>query len=204
MNIDKLKKAEQKFLSLYPDGFFDPTMQEIAKKHKMDQRTKQAQDFFKKSAFGDVNTICENMVKIISQSSLISIFEKPKFRDVVRSMGPSEEKALAQSLKLMLHGDQQKGFEQIVEILGQYKLAKWSLVTVIPNYYKPDEEVFVKPTTTKGIISTFELDGVVYNPKPTWDFYKKYRSQILEMKSQVDETLAINNAAFCGFLMMSM
>lgn len=37
MNIDKLKTAEQIFLSRHPDGFQEPEMLEIAKKHKIEK-----------------------------------------------------------------------------------------------------------------------------------------------------------------------
>ena len=92
----------------------------------------------------------------------------------------------------------------MVEILKTGKLAKWSLVTILPNYYHPDEEVFVKPTTAKGIIAHFELENLEYKPTPTWAFYQRYKNTILKMKTNIDESLAPNNAAFCGFLMMSL
>ena len=60
----------------------------------------------------------------------------------------------------------------------------------------------MKPTTTKGIISHFEIEGLEYNPTPTYAFYKKYRSLINKMKKEVDVSLSPSNAAFCGFLMM--
>ena len=63
--------------------------------------------------------------------------------------------------------------------------------------------MFVKPTTTKGVIKTFELDDLVYHPRPTYDFYVRYRDAIDEMKSHVDASLSPNNAAFTGFLMMT-
>ena len=62
----------------------------------------------------------------------------------------------------------------------------------------------MKPTTAKGVVSYFELDGLEYRPRPSWEFYKTYRDIILEMKAAVDKSLAPNNAAFCGFLMMTM
>jgi len=90
-----------------------------------------------------------------------------------------------------------------VDILAEGKLAKWRLVTICLLYYRPDREVFVKPTTTKNVIRQFELDGLVYSPRPSWNFYSDYRDAIEAMKSQVSPTLSPNNAAFTGFLMMS-
>jgi hypothetical protein len=92
----------------------------------------------------------------------------------------------------------------MVDLLLGEKLAKWSLVTAVPYYVHPDREVFVKPTTAKGVIATFELDVPPYRPCPSWDFYRAYREQILAMRALVHPDLAPNNAAFSGFLMMTM
>ena len=135
---------------------------------------------------------------------MISMFEKPKFKDFMFSLSENERQKFIYALKQFLHGKQEKGFNTMVEILTTGKLAKWSLLTILPNYYHPDEEVFIKPTTAKGIIAHFELAYLEYKPTPTWDFYQLYKKTILEMKANIDESLAPNNAAFCGFLMMSL
>lgn len=204
MNIQKLQQAQAMFLAKYPNGFMHPEMQAVGKKHKVEKMVALAQECFGKSKFRDRKAIIENMVKVISRSSMVSMFEKPKFRDTVLLMKEDELKALSNGLKNFLHGNQQKGFEAMTSALRPYKLAKWSLITIIPNYYHPDDEIFVKPTTAKGVIKYFELEGLEYKPAPTWEFYQKYRENILEMKSKADETLKPNNAAYCGFLMMSM
>jgi len=76
-------------------------------------------------------------------------------------------------------------------------------VTIFAAYYKPDYDVFVKPTTTKGVLAAFNIDEIKYKPKPSWEFYQRYREIINQMKSEVDSSLSPSNAAFCGFLMMS-
>ncbi|MEN6389095.1 MAG: hypothetical protein ABFD04_01680 [Syntrophomonas sp.] len=81
-------------------------------------------------------------------------------------------------------------------------MAKWTYLTLIPNYYLPDVEVFLKPNTVKGVINYFGLQGLKYSPQPTFDFYKAYREQINQMKREVSASMQVNNAAFCGFLMM--
>ena len=204
MNLAKLKQAETQFLDRYPQGFMHPDMQAIGKKHKMEQMINLAQENFSKSNFKDAAAITDSMTKIIGRSSMISMFEKPKFSDAVKTLNEKETKLLSNGLKNFLHGNQQKGFESMIEVLGPVKLAKWSLVTILPNYYFPDKEVFVKPTTAKGVIEYFELENLTYKPAPTWEFYKKYREVILEMKTIVDSSISPNNAAFGGFLMMSM
>ena len=204
MNRKKLKAAEQHFLDLYPGGFLHPAMQALGKKHKMEQMIEQAQQMFAKKQFTDARAITANMSKLVSRSSMVSLFEKPKFRDYVAALDSTGAKSLAKGLQDFLHGNQHKGFNAMVEVLAPAKLAKWSLLTVIPNYYAPDKEVFVKPTTAKGVIEYFELSGMSYNAKPTWEFYEWYRSEILAMKAKTHQSITTSNAAFCGFLMMSM
>ncbi len=204
MNKKKLKDAEKLFLKKHPLGFESPDLQALGKKHKMTQMIEMAQENFKKKNFSDSSIIAEYMVKMVSRSSMVSMFEKPKFRDTVYQASDEEREQLSKGLKSFLHGSQKRGFETLIDVLLPYKLAKWSLVTVIPNYYKPDDEVFIKPTTAKGVIEYFELKNLTYKPQPTWEFYENYRDVILSMREQVDDSVAPNNAAFCGFLMMSM
>jgi hypothetical protein len=204
MNINRLKAAENEFLIRFPQGFASPEMQEIGKKHKMEKSVADAQEFFNEERFSKPQQIAEDMVKTVSRSSMVSLFEKPKFRDYVKAMTHDEREALAFSLKDFLYGDQEYGFHTMRDLLLPVKLAKWSLMTIIPNYVKPNQEVFVKPTTAKGVINLFELENLAYKPTPSYDFYHEYRRQILEMKSLVDPILTPSNAAFSGFLMMSL
>ncbi len=204
MNLEKLKLAEEKFLKIYPGGFEHPDMLAIAKKHGMDKMRTQIQDIFSEDKFEDTKAIVQNMSKMVSKSSMVSLFEKPKFRDFVNTLNHQYETILAQGLKEMLHGNQQQGFNMMLDVLLTGKLAKWSLISILPVYYKPQDEVFVKPTTAKGVIKQFELDSLTYKPRPSWEFYREYRSIVNEMKTKVDHRLAPNNAAFTGFLMMSM
>ena len=204
MNLDKLKQAEEKFFNMYPGGFGHPDMVAIGKKHKMDKMIHTVQEEFLENQFGDSKAIVQTMSKLVSRSSMVSLFEKPKFRDFINSLHYQHETILAQGLKEMLHGNQEQGFNMMLDVLLEGKLAKWSLISVLPVYHKPFEEVFVKPTTAKGVIQQFELDSLVYKPRPSWEFYHEFRSIINEMKSKVDNRLAPNNAAFTGFLMMSM
>ena len=76
-------------------------------------------------------------------------------------------------------------------------------MTIVMHHYRPQVDVFVKPTTTKNVIRQFELDDLVYRPRPSWGFYAAYRDAISEMKRHVHPSLSPNNAAFTGFLMMS-
>jgi len=205
LNSHKLKQAEADFMSRYPDGFADPEMVKIGKRHPMAKMTALARECFSAKARKNIQQYADDMAKVVGRSSMVSMFEKPKFRDFVKRLAPGERSFMVQAMHDFLHGsNQQAGFEALVELLKTEKLAKWSLVSIIPAYFAPTDEVFVKPTTAKNIIQYFEVSGLVYKPLPTWAFYSAYRDLINEAKTKVDSSLSPSNAAFSGFLMMTM
>ena len=203
MNKKVLKTAEQNFLTMYPGGFLHPEMVAVGKKHKMDQLTAFAMEAFAKENFAKPKLVLESAQKLVSRSTLVSMFEKPKFRTFCEELPNKERKALVEGWFELLHGKEKTGFEAALEILGNHKLAKWPLATVVQSYYRPTKEVFIKPTTAKLIVTHLELD-MVYKPTPSWDFYRKFRKAIKECKSLTTKELAPNNPAYCGFLMMTL
>lgn len=205
MNLEKLKNAEEYFLELYPEGFKDIGLQPIVKRHNTAKIGEHVRELFAKEHFSQSEFICENFAKIVSKSTLISLFEKPKIRDMVTSMRMERRDMLSIGLYEMLYGDKKEGFETLVEVLSFYSLAKWSIVTLIPYYFYRDKEFFIKPTTTKNILSFFKIEGLVYKPKPSYEFYAAYTTVLETMKQNVGEKISHDdNAAFTGFLMMAM
>ncbi len=204
MNLEKLKQAESNFLQRYPGGFNHPEMLEISKKHKLEKTSSMAQERFSIEQFSNSQHIIESMIKLVNSSSMVSLFEKPKFRDFANELDKDRKNLIAHGVKELLHGNEESGFDILVDMLKEDKLAKWTLLTVIPAYYSPQNEIFVKPTTTKNVIKYFELEYLIYKPLPTYNFYKQYRAEINNMKKNVSDLLSPNNAAFSGFLMMVM
>ncbi len=204
MNLEKLREAEEAFLQRYPGGFENPELVAIReKKHKPEQMIALAQESFAKGNFKLPDMIVRNMIKVISRSSIISVFEKIRFRDFANTISPPERKMLSGGLEELLYGDEQSGFETVLDVLKSRRVAKWSLMTVCQTYFHPQRDVFIKPTTVKGIIEYFELRNLRYKPTPTWAFYEAYRETFREMKSKVDPSLSPTNPAFSGFLLMS-
>jgi hypothetical protein len=204
MNLQKLKEAEASFLTFYPKGFEDEALLPIIKRHNTAKIGESVRELFAPEKFSRTEEIGENFAKIVSKSSLISLFEKPKVRDMVKQMSMEQQDMFAIGLYELLHADHEKGFKILVDVLGIYKLAKWSIVTLIPYYYAREKEFFIKPTTTKDIIKFFEINGLEYKPKPTYEFYVRYTQILKEMKSQVSPLIGVDNAGFTGFLMMAM
>ncbi len=204
MNLKKLKEAEANFLAFYPKGFEDEALLPIIKRHNTAKIGESVRELFTPEKFARTEEIGENFAKIVSKSSLISLFEKPKVRDMVKMMSMEQQDMFAIGLYELLHADKAKGFTILVDVLSVYKLAKWSIVTLIPYYYDRENNFFIKPTTTKDIIKFFEIGGIVYKPRPTYEFYTKYTKVLTEMKSQVSPLIGADNAGFTGFLMMAM
>ena len=204
MNYKKLKDAEASFLQRYPGGFADPGMESIKKKHNVDKLVEFTQQNLTPANFNRPEFIAETLVKIVSRSSMVSRFEKPKFRDFVRSLNSHERQSLADAFEKRLYGRQKKrGFEEILGMLSHHRIAKWAVISVVPFYFSPQKEAFVKPTTAKGILAYLEVDGLEYKPTPSWEFYRGYLELLAEIKQQVVPTLSPNNAALTGFLMSS-
>jgi hypothetical protein len=204
MNLDKLKRAEEEFLFHYPGGFDHPEIIMIrTKRHNVDKMITFARDSFARPNFQQPALIVQSLSRLISQSSIISRYEKPRFRDFVEALPFEEQRRLAEVLQELLHGDEKTSLEILMGMLNTQKLAKWTLLTAGPAYFHPQRDVLVKPTTVKGIIEHFELDGLHYTPAPSWAFYESYRSAIHEMKSHVDPSLSPSNIAFSWFLLLS-
>jgi hypothetical protein len=203
MNLEKLREAEGLFLLRYPGGFGGEALKPIAKKHNVDRLSEFAATALAKKRFDQPARVLDDIVKIVTRSSMVSMFEKPKFRDYVNGLSRDDRAFLASGFKRLLHGSQPRGFDDVLTVLTEGKLAKWSLMTICLFHHRPQREVFVKPTTTKNVIRQFELEDLVYRPRPSWAFYEAYRTAIGEMKDALSPGLAPNNAAFTGFLMMA-
>lgn len=204
MNYDKLREAEANFLQVYPAGFADPAMQAIRKKHNVDKLVEFTQANLTQASCNRPEFVSETLLKIVSRSSMVSRFEKPGFKAFLDSLSSNEKKALAHAVEQRLFGAKQQGFEEILGFLSHHKIAKWAVISAVPFYFAPRREVFVKPTTAKGILAFLEVENLRYNATPSWDFYKGYRNLIADVKKHVNPSLSPNNAALSGFLMMSL
>ncbi|MFT4615350.1 MAG: hypothetical protein ACI9NT_002503 [Bacteroidia bacterium] len=204
MNRAKLLEAEALFLTRYPGGFDDPGLAPIKKKHNVDKLAEFARENLSRSNFNRPELIVDTVLKIVSRSSMVSRFEKPRFRDFIHSLNSHEKEAFAQAFEKRLFGrSKRRGFEELVGMLQPFGLAKWSVVSIVPFQFAPTKEAFVKPTTAKGIIANLEIQELEYRPAPTWEFYVGYQKMLQEIRATVSSTLSPNNAALTGFLMTS-
>jgi len=207
MNIERLMEAEAAFLARFPKGFNDPDpwMERIRKRHNVAQLVDFARTNLTQITLSQPQKFADTVLKIINRSSMVSRFEKPPFREFLGSLNSKDKRYFADAFRKRLFGrHKRKGFEEIVDLLAHYKLARWSLVSAVPFYFAPSKEAFVKPTTAKKIVAYLEATDLHYHPRPDWAFYDGYRKLILNIKREVDPNLTSNNAAITGFLMSTM
>jgi len=204
MNLKKLKEIEENFFEMYPTGFDDDCFAPLLKRHNVAKLSAFTQECFAKENFTNPQLVVENMTKVVSKSSMVSLFEKPRFRDAILAMSSERKEMLSIGLEEMLHGSYKTGFNIMLDILVEEKLSKWSLISVIPYYYAPKKHFFIKPTTTKNVLTYFEIEEIVYKPRPSYEFYAKYKKILIQFKKEVNKKLSNDNAKFTGFLMMGM
>lgn len=200
MNLEKLKDLESEFLERYPKGFEDAYFFPTMKKFKPEKLEEFAKEALKKENFSNPNLVVDGFFKTIQKSVMVSLFDKLKLKDTIMSLNSYEKDMLSIEIFELLYGDKKEGFEGLVEFLAQYNLAKWTLLSVVPYSINRQTEYFIKPTTTKNIIKYFELKNLIYKPKPSFEFYENYTKVLDEMKSNIDDSLTFDNAAFTGFL----
>jgi len=205
MNLRKLKEAEAAFLDRFPEGFADPGLEQMRRRHKVGRLAEFASESLTPMVFSQPRKFADVLLKIVSRSSMVSRFEKPPFRAFLAAQSSKDLRRLADSFKKRLIGRRKhEGFDEIVDQLAPYKQARWPLVSAVPFYFAPTKEAFVKPSTAKRIVAFLEVDALHYRPRPDWAFYDGYRKLILDIRDEVDPSLTSSNAAITGFLMSTM
>ncbi len=81
----------------------------------------------------------------------------------------------------MLNIDFESGFEELSIYLEDIGANKWPVITLFGSHYNEYEDVFIKPTTIKGIAKILEID-IDYKSKPNIITYNKVKDMIFEYK----------------------
>ena len=200
MNIEKLKDYESEFLEQYPMGFDDKNFFATMKSFNPVKLEEFAKDALKKENFDNPSLVVNNFFKVVQKSVFVSLFDKLKLKDMIASLNSYEKDMMSIEIFEFLYGNKKEGFEGLVEFLSPYKLAKWTIITVVPYSLNRNQDYFIKPTTTKDIIKTFDLKDLIYKPKPSFEFYDKYTKALDKMKSSIHNSLSPDNVGFTAFL----
>lgn len=203
MNINKLRRLEDDFLLHYSEGFESKELTDVKKKHNLSKISNYLKKVCSKDNLKLGLIAYDDIIKVISRSSMVSIYEKMDFRDLAKELDDVNKHFLLDSIYELIHGDEELGFNMMLSLLEPYRLAKWPILTVWRAYWNLEYDVVVKPTTVKKIIKHLELENIKYTPKVNYEFYKEYRKHINEIKKHVMPSLRPNNLTFTGFLMMT-
>jgi hypothetical protein len=191
-------------MDAFPLGFDTPVLAERTKHHDMTKLIAFARRAFSPAALRNADQAAADMVSLVGRSSMVSRFEKPRFREAVRSMTRGEREELAGFAHELLHGSEARGMNGLSAMLALRQTAKWPVVTALRCYYYPDNDLIIKPTTVKGVIACFGLEGLRYTPVPNFAFYDAYRAVLIDMRAAMAGPLRdAVLAGFSGFLMMS-
>ena len=204
MNIEKLKEYEAEFLEQYPNGFDDRNFSHIMKPFNPLKLEEFAKEALKKENFETPSLVIDGFFKVVSKSVFVSLFDKLKLKDAIATLTSYEKDMLSIEIYELLYGNKRNGFEGLVDFLNEYKLAKWTIISLVPYCINRHEDYFIKPTTTKNIIKTFELEDLIYKSKPSFEFYDKYTKALDIMKSNIDKSLSPDNVGFTAFLKVAM
>lgn len=204
MNIEKLKECEYRFYDYYKDGFNDEKLVKTVKLFNTIKFNEMAKKSFAIENFSNIEIVTEGFFTILLKSPLVSFYEGDTLRKALKSFTNFEKEMLSIYLQDILYGNLKNSFDDFIELMATKNLAKWHIITLIPYYFLPNENYFLKPTTTKNIIKYFELENLKYSSKPTFKFYKEYIKMLEKMKKVVKKELVDDNAKFTGFLRMTM
>lgn len=178
------------FLLKYPDGLEDEEYLNNAKRHRNTFKViEMCQNFdleqlVLKDSYHQ-NLCIDFMIKIITMSSTVSVFEKVAFKNYLADKRVWDE--FLENLYLMLSDLNEQTFNNFVYTLMLKKHeknanpAKWPVITFILQMFYPNDEVFVKPTTIKKVILFLE-SGIVYKSIPNFQTYAEIRELILDFK----------------------
>jgi hypothetical protein len=200
MNLDKLKDLESEFLAKYPSGFKDETFFPKIQKYNPQKLEVFAKEALKKENFSNPSLVVEGFYKTVQKSVMVSLFDKLKLKDALLGLTSYEKDMLSIEIYELLYAKEKNGFEGLVEFLAQYNLAKWTIVSVVPYCINRHRSYFIKPTTTKMIIKYFELNDLIYKPRPSYEFYTNYTKALEFMKLNLHDSLTFDNVAFTSFL----
>lgn len=189
------RRSRQKFLRIFPRGFYDETYLEWERDYKWEAHQRwEAQlgrDMFTKlldeRCYADV---AARAVRIESRTNLLFSFEKMALRDATRT--PAGAKAFATGLYRFLYGasSDAERFGEWCDVVAslprvQTRVLTWPVVTVFGFLALPRLHFFVKPNVTRAAADAYE-HALAYESRPSWRVY----ARILAFASAVRRDLA--------------
>ncbi len=188
------RRCRQKFLRVFPEGFYDETYLAWERIYKWEahQRWKeelsdpQLNALLAAGAFGEIAT---RAVRIESRTNLIFSFEKMALRDGIKPAAGA--RTFAKGLNVFLKSEGERdAFEAWIEALAalprkQTRVLTWPVATVFPFLAQPRRHLFIKPNVMRAAATAYGF-AFDYASRPSWRVY----SNALAFARQVKRDLA--------------
>ncbi|UWU31729.1 hypothetical protein N2600_26445 (plasmid) [Rhizobium sp. WSM1274] len=134
--------ARARFLHFFPQGFEGDVYSGHERAYKLKAKAKLDEaapiaDAAKGHGFG------EAVLSAYRATNLLSPFEKTRLQPVLRSQ---EADDFVQAAAAFANGDIRRALGAMASVLKRHDSAKWTVVTYLPFLWKPEENVFLKPT----------------------------------------------------------
>ena len=181
-------KAVEKFLSIFPSGFYDPLYLNGAaseRQYKVDANylmldllgKKVFQGLLQQCSFKEIH---DRAKRVMNKTNLISPYEKIWFSNGIA--GDANQKKFAESLFDFLYGDSEMHirFERFAELLSEIGAAKWPIATYFLFITFPESQMFLKPVVTQDAANVLSQE-ISYKPELNWLTY----SQVLALAERI-------------------
>ena len=177
------KRCRQKFMRMFPDGFYDETYVAWERAYKWDAHLAWSdhlseRNFARLLRERDFEEIALRAVRIESRTNLLFSFEKMALRDALRSKAGARE--FSTGLYAFIHGtgNLEERFEEWVRVVAelprkQTRVLTWPLVTVFGFIARPKEHNFLKPNVTRCAALQYGFD-FRYTSRPNFETYANY------------------------------
>jgi len=183
-----LDQGVEVFLSYFPQGFTDPGYLGDRKKGERNYKLKahqlyadtlgdgKAEDLLEA---GDIDELRRRMLAVQARTNLLYITEAAAFRDGLKDDAAAT--TFFQALVALLSAPEpdEIHFEALAAAAaslpaeeGKTSPSKWTVATVLPFLARPEQYIFVKPTSTQQCADRMRFD-IQYRPEPNWITYRK-------------------------------
>lgn len=159
--------AKKLFLHYYPNGFHTDSFSERGYKARASSKLRQAvpvEDAAVGTGFG------ESVLSAFRDTDLLHPIEKSRAQDVLR--GSNSDPFIQAAARFTLDDNPRQALRDMDRALHKHEAAKWTIVTYLPFFWRPDRHMFLKPEATKDFAErTGQAFKEIYDPALDFSVY---------------------------------
>lgn len=175
--------ARKRFLSFFPQGFKGADYIGHERAYKLEAKKKLDEAVPLERALTD-RGFGEAILSIYRATNLLFSIEKTRLQDLLRGRDADE---FVRAAATFASGDRMQGLREMRAILKRTENAKWTVVTYLPFLWRPDTNVFLKPTMIQNFASRVgHRFADRYSAELDIDVYES----LLELAAEVKRELA--------------